>query len=81
MDLLKKFFPISFKCVNEVSNLIIGIIIYVVAGIIGGAIIALAGLVDLPLLGFTLSLIGGLLDVYITAGIVISILVYCKVIK
>ena len=81
MDLLKKLFPISFRCVNEVSNLVIGIIIYAVAGIIGCALIALTGLINLPLLGVILKLLGGLLDIYVTAGIVIAVLVDCKVIK
>ncbi len=81
MDLLRKFFPISFRCVNEVSNLVIGIIIYAVAGIVGGALIALTGLINLPLLGVILKLLGGLLDIYVTAGIVIAVLVYCNVIK
>ena len=81
MDLLKRLFPISFKCINEVSNLVIGIILYAVAGIIGGAIIALTGLINLPFLIVILKLLGGLLDIYVTAGIVLSVLVYCKVIK
>lgn len=59
----------------------IGIILYAVAGIIGGAIIALTGLINLPFLIVILKLLGGLLDIYVTAGIVLSVLVYCKVIK
>lgn len=81
MDLLKKLFPLSFQCIGEVSKLVIGIIIYVVLGIIGGVVIGLAGLIDLPIVGLLLSLVGGLLDLYITAGIVLAILVYCKVLK
>ena len=81
MDLLKKLFPISFSYVGEVAKLIIGIIIYVVIGIVGGVVIGLAGLINLQFVGVLLGLVGGLLDLYITAGIVIAILVQCKVIK
>ena len=81
MDFFKKLFPISFSYVGEVSKLIIGIIIYVVIGIVGGVVINLAGLINLPLVGILLGLIGGLLDLYVTAGIVIAIFVQCKIIQ
>ena len=32
MDMLKKCFPLSFKYTDSVANLIIGILIYLVAG-------------------------------------------------
>ena len=41
MDMLKKFFPISFKYADTVANLIIGILIYLVGGAIAGTIAAL----------------------------------------
>ncbi|MBQ8689411.1 MAG: hypothetical protein IJ515_03505 [Clostridia bacterium] len=79
MDLLKKIFPLSFKYVGEAANLVIGIIIYVVAGIVGGLLIGLFG--NIPVLNILCPLLGALLDVYVVAGIVIEILVQCKVIK
>ena len=39
MDLLKKIFPLSFKYADTVANLIIGILIYVVAGAVVGVIL------------------------------------------
>ena len=79
MDILKKVFPLSFKYVGEVANLVIGIIIYVLVGIVGGAVIGLTA--SLPVVGIILGIVGALLDLYVTAGIVIEILVHCKVIK
>lgn len=86
MDLLKALFPVSFNCKDEASKLVVGIIIYVVmaiigGAIIGGAIIALTNLINLPLVGVICGLLGGLLELYTTAGIVLAILVFCKVLK
>lgn len=86
MDLLKKIFPLSWKYKSEVKDLIIGIIIYLVAGIIGGVILAIAGLfTGIPVLGAILGIllraIGALIDVYVVAGIVIEVLLFTKVLK
>ena len=87
MDALKKIFPISFKYTKDAANLIIGILIYVVAGIIAGAIIWLSGMITgwIPvigmLVGWILGLLGSLIDVYVVAGIVIQVLVFAKVLK
>ncbi len=81
MEFLKKLLPLSFNCKGEVSTLVKTIIVYAVAGLIGGAIVALANLSNLPLLGILFGLIGGLIDLYITGGIVVAILVHVKVIK
>lgn len=87
MDTLKKIFPLSFKRTDSVANLIIGLLIYLVAGIIAGALIALSGLITgwIPvigaIIGWALGIIGAVVDVYVLAGIVIQILVFAKVIK
>lgn len=87
MESLKKLFPLSFKRVDTVANLIIGIIIYVVVAIVAGAILAVAGLIGgwIPvvgaILGIVLGLIGGLIELYVLSGIVIQILVFAKVLK
>lgn len=87
METLKKLFPLSFKRLDSVANLIIGILLYLVVGIIAGALIALATLIVgwIPvigtIIGWVLGLIGSLIGLYVLAGIVIQILAYCKVIK
>lgn len=79
MDMLKKFFPISFKYADTVANLVIGILIYVVGGAIAGAIIG--WLSAIPLIGFVFSLVGSLLGIYSLAGIIIEVLLFAKVLK
>ena len=87
MEALKKIFPLSWKYTNDVSNLIIGILVYIVVGIAAGALIALATFITgwIPVLGgilaWALRLIGSLIGIYTLAGIIILLLVYFKVIK
>ena len=79
MDMLKKFFPISFKYADTVANLVIGILIYVIGGAIAGAIIG--WLSAIPIIGLVFSLIGSLLGIYSLAGIIIEVLLFAKVLK
>ena len=87
MDALKKIFPLSFKFTKDVPNLIIGIILYILVGIVAGAVIGLSTLITawIPVLGlliaWALGIVGSLVGVYTLAGIVIQILVFAKVIK
>lgn len=87
METLKKFFPLSFKRTDSVGNLIVGILLYLLVGIVAGALIWLATLITgwLPvvgaLIGWALGVVGGLIELYILAGIIIQILVFAKVIK
>lgn len=79
MDLLKKIFPLSFSFADTVANLIVGILIYVVASLLVGAILGLIGLI--PLIGIVFQLIAGVFGLYCLAGVVIEILVFTKVLK
>ena len=86
MDSLKKIFPLSWKFKDSGKDLAIGIIVYLVAGIIGGVLLAIAGLfTGIPvlgaILGILLRVVGAIIDVYVIAGIVIEILLFAKVIK
>lgn len=72
MDILKKLFPLSFKEKNGVGGLIVNIIIHLVADLVAGLIIGL-----IPILG----LLGGLIGLYFTVGIVLSVLDYLKILK
>lgn len=78
MDTLKKFFSFSFGS-KDVAALVIKIIIYVVAGAVIGFLLGVIG--KLPLVGIITGLLGTLVGIYTTAGIVIAILDYCKVFK
>lgn len=79
MDLLRKIFPLSFKYAKDVTNLIVGIIIYLVTAAIGGFVIWLASLV--PIIGWFVGALGGLLDLYVAVGVVLQILVFLKIVK
>lgn len=79
MDALKTFFPLSFKYVKDVANLIIGILIYIIVGTVGGALIGF--LHAIPVVGWIAGIVGSLLSLYCVAGIVIQVLVFAKVLK
>ena len=87
METLKKLFPLSFKRVDEIGNLILGILIYLVVGIIAGALIwlstALVGWIPVvgAIIGWALGVVSSLVGLYVLAGIVIQVLVFAKVIK
>ena len=87
MDVLKKIFPLSFKRTDSIANLVIGILIYVVVGIVAGAIITLSTFITawIPVIGlliaWALGVIGSLIGLYVLAGIIIQILVFAKIIK
>ncbi len=76
MDLLKKLFPVAAKK-GDVKSLVIAILIYIVIGAIGGAVIGL--LAGIPVLGILFSIVGALLELYTIGGIVVSILGYLDV--
>ena len=73
MDLLRKYWPLSFAVdKGDTKNFIIKLVIYVVAGIILGAIFGLLG--QIQYVGFIFGIIGAVLDLYCTAGIVFCVL-------
>lgn len=78
MDVLKKFFPAAFKA-TEVKAFIISLIVYVLIDVVCGFVIGL--LAKIPLLGIIFSLLGSLVGLYAFVGVVLSILVFVKVIK
>lgn len=78
MDMLKKFFPHAFKA-TEVKAFIISLVIYCLIDIVCGFVIGL--LAKIPVLGIIFSLIGSLVGLYALVGVVLSILVFVKVLK
>lgn len=78
MDILKKVFPTAFKA-TDVKPLIISLIIYVLIDIVCGFVIGL--LAKIPILGIIFSLLGSIVGLYALVGVVLSILVFVKVIK
>ena len=78
MDMLKKFFPFSFKSKN-LRELIICLAVYLVASFILGAVLNLLG--QLPLIGFVFNFVAGLIGLYCLVGIVLAVLDFFKVLK
>ena len=78
MDILKKFLTTAFKA-NDVKPLIISLIIYVLIDIVCGFVIGL--LAKIPIVGIIFSLLGSIVGLYALVGIVLSILVFLKVVK
>ncbi len=87
MDILQKLFPLSFKKMSEVKELIIAIVVYLVVAILAGVAIFLATLIVgwIPvlgaLIGWLLGIVGAIIDLYALDGIILVILVYTKIIK
>ena len=79
MEMLQKIFPLSFKRTDSLGSLIIGILIYIVVGALAGFAIGLLWVV--PVVNLVIGLVGGLIDIYVVAGIVIQILVYMNILK
>ena len=86
MDMLKKFFPFAFKS-NDLTKFIIALVIFVLVGAVGVAVIEVAAKIlgAIPLVGgilaWAVGIIGSVVGLYSLVGIVLSILVFVKVIK
>jgi hypothetical protein len=79
MDMVKKYFPKSFG-LEDVKALVISILIYIVVDILCGVVCAVLGII--PLLGDIAAwVLGTVVGIYTTVGIVLSMLSFLKVIK
>ena len=89
MDLLKKIWAFSFAVKKkDVTSVVVNIILWVVGIVIASVVLGLAGWIGslLPgvlegLVGWALRAIGSLVDLYCVAGIVLSVLNFCDVLK
>lgn len=78
MDTVKKLFPHAFKA-NDVKSLIVALLVYAVIAFVGGLILGVLGVI--PVIGFIAGVIGWLLEIYCTAGIILAILAFLKIVK
>ena len=78
MHFLKTVFPFSFPPV-DVRAFIITLVIYAVVGAAAGLVIGL--LSKLWLIGWIFSLVGGLVDLYVLVGIILTVLSYTGLIQ
>ena len=73
-----KYFPISARA-KTLGGLLVSILIYIVVSFLIG--LGLKVLSILPLIDILLGIIGWVVELYIAVGVVVSILVFFKVIK
>ena len=76
--MLKKYFPRAYKS-KDLASFIVSLIIYALIDIVCGVVIGL--LAKLPIIGIIFSLLGSLIGLYALVGIILSILVFVKVLK
>lgn len=79
MDMLKTYFPYSFKAKNDITALVVDIIIYVVIGLVAGLVLGL--LSKIPLIGILFSIVNYVIYLYLVVSLVLSVLDYLKIIK
>ena len=60
METLKKFFPYSFKAKRGLGDLIVMALVYLVVGLIAGAVIGIVS--QIPIIGWIIGIVGGLVD-------------------
>lgn len=82
MDMLKQYFPFSFQAKADVVALVINILIHFVVGLVISLALGLIGkILPFDIIGWILGIIGGVIDLYLLVGIVLSVLDYLKVLK
>ena len=81
MDAIKKFFPYSFTKKEDVKSLVIIIVLHIVVSILINAITTVLHFIlsFIPLVGWLLIIVGGVVGLYLLAGIVFTLLNYFKV--
>ena len=78
MNFLKTLFPFSFTPV-DVRAFIITLVVYAVVGAVAGALISL--LSHLWIIGWIFKILGSLIDLYVLAGILLTILSFTGIVK
>lgn len=76
--IMLKYFPISARS-KEIIGLIVSILIYVVVEAVLGFAFSILG--KLPLIGWLIGILGSLVGLYCFIGIIVSILVFLKLVK
>ena len=79
METLRKLFPYSFQPKKDIGSLIVNVLLHMVAGIVIGFLCTI--LFFIPLLGLLAGLISALAELYLTAGVILSVLDYLKLLK
>lgn len=81
MDLLKKIFPLSFRSGNDRNALVSSALLYAAIPVVYFLISAVLGYILGTLTAWLLGLFGVLIGLYSAAGVTVSVLRYCGIIK
>lgn len=82
MDTLKKLFPLSFLSKQKDTNaLVFSLVLYVVVLVAYFLISAVLGYVLGKFTAWLLGLVGTLVGLYATGGMVLAVLRYCGILK
>ena len=79
MDMLKKYFPLSFTEKKDMPALVVILLFYLVAMLAVGVFIWILNLI--PIVSIIGWVIGSVAEVYVVTGIVFATLDYFKLIK
>ncbi|MBQ9910753.1 MAG: hypothetical protein IJM50_04565 [Lachnospiraceae bacterium] len=80
MDLLKQLWPTPFKITpKDLKSFLVQLIIFIIVIVIASLLIGL--LAKIPILGIVFKILGGLIDIYATVGVVLCILKFLDVLK
>jgi len=76
---LKKYFPFSFTEKKDVVAVIVNVLMHIFAGWVISIVLAIAGI--LPVIGWVTGIAGFAVEVYLFAGMVLSVLDYLNMLK
>ena len=80
MEFLKTLWPTPFKVKpKDVSSLVVQLVIFVLVCVVASILIAI--LSALPIIGWIVGILGGLIDLYCVVGVVLAVLKFCDVLK
>lgn len=77
---LEKFVALNFANNADLFTMLIKLAVYIVAGIVVSAVLAILGFV-LSFLGLVWGLIGTLVWIYLVVGIVLTVIDYLKILE
>ena len=78
LNSIKPYFPQAFKA-KDLKSFAIALVIYAVVAVVLGFILGLLG--GIPVIGFIANIVGWLVKLYCTAGVILAILVFLQVVK
>ena len=83
METLKKYFPLSFQSLKNLSDLIINVLIQILAAALVEIVLKIVSKIigKIPLLNLSPGLVGAVVGLYFIVGIVLAVLNYKKLLK